>query len=380
MAGKGTSQFIRKLVGVVAGAGLGIVIGIAFTRLLGSDAIAQMSAGTFAVTWGLLVVLVFLAVYLQFVIHEAGHLVFGLATGYRFSSFRVGSLMLVREGGRLRLKRLSIPGTGGQCLMVPPGSYGEPYPCVLYNLGGIIANLASALACALLLPGARGNILLSGFLASSALVGVAMALVNGIPMRGSEVPNDGWNALNLGHNELARTSLWVQLTAGARLNEGERLQDLPDEWFVEPTDEQLSNTISLSLGVLSESRLMEQHELERARQLADRLLLGGKNLPGIYRVTLACDKASCDLILDGDADISALEGEDAALYKQLGNYPSVLRTRYAIALLKHGDATEAADVRTRFERVARSYPTPADIIAERDLMALVDQAAATSDQ
>ena len=380
MAGKGTSQFIRKLVGVVAGAGLGIVIGIAFTRLLGSDAIAQMSAGTFAVTWGLLVVLVFLAVYLQFVIHEAGHLVFGLATGYRFSSFRVGSLMLVREGGRLRLKRLSIPGTGGQCLMVPPGSYGEPYPCVLYNLGGIIANLASALACALLLPGARGNILLSGFLASSALVGVAMALVNGIPMRGSEVPNDGWNALNRRHNELARTSLWVQLTAGARLNEGERLQDLPDEWFVEPTDEQLSNTISLSLGVLSESRLMEQHELERARQLADRLLLGGKNLPGIYRVTLACDKASCDLILDGDADISALEGEDAALYKQLGNYPSVLRTRYAIALLKHGDATEAADVRTRFERVARSYPTPADIIAERDLMALVDQAAATSDQ
>ena len=72
----------------------------------------------------LVFVLVFLivisALYLQILLHEAGHLVFGLLTGYRFLSFRVGSLMLVREQGKLRLKSFSIAGTGGQCILIPP--------------------------------------------------------------------------------------------------------------------------------------------------------------------------------------------------------------------------------------------------------------------
>ena len=41
------------------------------------------------------VALLVVACILQVVVHEAGHLVLGLATGYRFRSFRVGSLMLV---------------------------------------------------------------------------------------------------------------------------------------------------------------------------------------------------------------------------------------------------------------------------------------------
>lgn len=46
-------------------------------------------------------------------IHEAGHLIFGLLTGYGFSSYRLGSFMLLKENGKLRFRRLSIPGTGG---------------------------------------------------------------------------------------------------------------------------------------------------------------------------------------------------------------------------------------------------------------------------
>lgn len=61
---------------------------------------------------GLLVVLASLV--LQTAIHEAGHLVGGLLSGYRFTSFRIFDLMLVKDaGGKLRLRRLAVAGSDG---------------------------------------------------------------------------------------------------------------------------------------------------------------------------------------------------------------------------------------------------------------------------
>ena len=40
---------------------------------------------------------IYVAGFLQIIIHEAGHLVFGLLTGYKFSSFRIGSFMWIRR-------------------------------------------------------------------------------------------------------------------------------------------------------------------------------------------------------------------------------------------------------------------------------------------
>ena len=61
---------------------------------------------------------------LQIILHETGHLIGGLLTGYKFCSFRIGNLQLQRENGALRFRRLKLAGTGGQCLMTPP----EPVP------------------------------------------------------------------------------------------------------------------------------------------------------------------------------------------------------------------------------------------------------------
>ena len=42
------------------------------------------------------------------IIHELGHLIFGLLSGYKFSSFRIGNIMLVKTGGKLKFKKLTI--------------------------------------------------------------------------------------------------------------------------------------------------------------------------------------------------------------------------------------------------------------------------------
>ena len=81
---------------------------------------------------GLLVLLLLLvlAYVLQVVVHEGGHLVCGLLTGYRALSFRIGRVLLVKLDGRWRLRAYHIPGTGGQCLMAPPAQENPPLPPV----------------------------------------------------------------------------------------------------------------------------------------------------------------------------------------------------------------------------------------------------------
>ena len=50
----------------------------------------------------------YVSIFAHLVIHEAGHLVFGLKTGYQFSSFRVGSFMWLKENEKLVYKLRGI--------------------------------------------------------------------------------------------------------------------------------------------------------------------------------------------------------------------------------------------------------------------------------
>lgn len=94
----------------------------------------------------LLAILILLfSIFLQVLLHEGGHLVCGLATGYRFVSFRIFNLTFIRKDGKLCIKRFSLAGTGGQCLLTPPERPLEDIPTTLYNLGGVLANLLTAI-------------------------------------------------------------------------------------------------------------------------------------------------------------------------------------------------------------------------------------------
>lgn len=74
----------------------------------------------------------YVALLFHMIVHEAGHLVFGLMTGYKFCSFRIASFMWLKENVKLKLKRLTLAGTGGQCLMTPPDMKdGKNTACVI---------------------------------------------------------------------------------------------------------------------------------------------------------------------------------------------------------------------------------------------------------
>ena len=243
---KNSGQWIGVLLYMLIGVGCGVLI-MRYMDLMTGD---SGHIGKQMVLFGVLALSVYAAIALQTVIHEAGHLVFGLATGYQFSSFRIFSWMWVKENGKLHFKRLSIAGTGGQCLMAPPELKDGKMPFLLYNFGGAIMNLiASAVffGISLLLPSSSLLVLLFQVLA---LIGAAFAAMNGVPLRLGPVDNDGCNALSMMRSSEAVRAFYIQLKANELISKGTRLKDMPAEWFVVPGDEAMRNSIVASTGAL----------------------------------------------------------------------------------------------------------------------------------
>ena len=310
----------------------------------------------------------------QIVLHETGHLIGGLLTGYKFCSFRIGNLQLQRENGSLRFRRLKLAGTGGQCLMTPPEPVDGKIPVMLYNLAGPLMNLLTALS-------ALGGYFLSGggSLGASlvflfALAGFYLALTNGIPLRLGPIDNDGKNAFSLRRDPEAMRAFYLQMAVNSRQTAGERLRDMPDEWFIMPSDEAMQNALVAATGVFCCNRLMDEHRFAEAHEAMARLLTGRANLVGLYRALLLCDEIYLELI--GENRRGALDAmltkPQRRFMRQMKNFPSVLRTEYAIALLRDGDAVRAAALRARFEKIAATYPYQGDIAQERSLLALAD--------
>ena len=310
--------------------------------------------------------------YLCIILHEGGHLVFGLISGYRFSSFRIGSLMLVHTEGKLQLKRHKIMGTGGQCLLTPPDMKDGKIPYRLYNAGGVIFNLIAA--CVFAVP----MVLLWELDIARSVFGMlfatnlCLALTNGIPMTVGVVNNDGKNMLTLGKSPKAMRGLWIQLKINECTANGQRMKDMPKEWFTIP--EEIDDAFSASLISFAENRLLDMHDLDGALEIINKYL-DCAELPDLYKILFKIDKIYV-LALKGDegVEVPALFSKDVInLMKNMRAFPPVLRTQYAFALLLQEDKTGAEQILARFEKLARVHPYSCEIENERELIALVNE-------
>ena len=311
----------------------------------------------------------YVAVLLQIVFHEAGHLLFGRLSGYGFGSFRIFSWIWIREEGRLTCRRLSLAGTAGQCLMVPPELKDGRMPVFLYNMGGALLNLIAAALFFSLSFLCKGIPVLFALLRMSAVMGLGVALLNGIPMRVGPVDNDGRNALALAKDTEAMRAFWVQMQAAAQTARGVRLKDMPEEWFRLPAAEAMQSGVTATLGVLLANRLMDQHRFREADELMAQLL-ELDSLMGLHRNMMLCDRIFMELIGAGRPEI--VEGFRTRDFekglKTMGSLPSVLRTKYALALLLEKDPKKAERILARFDAQTKAYPYPCEVEGERELM------------
>ena len=324
-------------------------------------------------------IIMYIASFVQTIIHESGHLIFGLITGYKFVSFRIGHFMFIKEKGRLKIKLYNMVGTAGQCLMMPP-QWNEKIPYRLYNLGGCIMNAATALfaLAAYFAAGAEGFFALC--MAMLAVMGLSMALTNGIPMRVGGISNDGMNAALLGKKENTLRAFWLQLYVNGLIAKGERYRNMPREWFRLPEGEELSDPICCAMGVMLYNFCFDMHEFDEAEQTINYML----NAPGLLDVEK--NELLCELLFLRVLRGAPKEEIDSLLTPKLdkyikatANYVSRRRLAYAYQLLYLKNYSTAQKCLEVFERTAATYPYSAETENEREIIEIVKQKASVSE-
>jgi hypothetical protein len=244
-----------------------------------------------------LIFIFFIGYLIHIIIHEAGHLIFGLMTGYSFVSFRIGSLTLIKEDGKLKRKKFNIPGTAGQCLMMPPPLKDGKYPFVIYNFGGVIMNLIVSIASILVVVFVKEVAFpLDAILVLTSAGGIMAALTNGIPFKIGGVPNDAYNVLSMIKDEEARNGFYVQLNVYGLQTQGTRIKDMPLEMFKLSEDSDLCNPLNTSVRLMEYTYHLDNMDFDSARQSIDSFGPYIDKLAPIFKREINCERMFIELV------------------------------------------------------------------------------------
>lgn len=319
--------------------------------------------------------LIYLAFFVNVCLHETGHMIFGLLTGYRFSSIRFGNLMFVKEEGKVKPKRMSVPGTLGQCLMLPPAGDNCDFPTTLYNLGGILVNFIVVCICIIwyaLLPEKDG---LGGLVPLAfAVTGFTLIITNGFPFR--EMSTDGANALLMRKDRNARRAFRNSLEIANALADNRRAEDLPEELFAFEEEKPLDNPLVTGQAVNRMSWLVQRKRFREAYECGRLILEKATSIHELHELCLRLEMLYIQIIEFRDMEEAKSQYEkDRKQFQKMAASLTCQRTLYAYYTLCQPDEKKARDSRKLFEKLAARYPYKGEAEAERELVRLVELAA-----
>jgi len=318
-----------------------------------------------------------ISIYIHIIIHEGGHLLFGIISGYKFVSFRIASLTLVKED-KFKLKRYSIPGTGGQCLLDPPEYNEDNFPYVLYNLGGGLLNLVASFLTILIIVLTNSSGEVKNILYIFSILGIYLALTNLIPLNLGGIANDGMNILSIKKSKEARYSFYLQLKANALLMRGTRYKDMPLEWFNVPENLDIKNSINLSRKILEGNYYLDKHDFDKTKEVFEEIL-EDENILGLYKNEIACELIFCELMMNGNEEkINSLYTKEVKKYIDKNKFMlSKKRTQYAYEVLVNKDMVKAEKIKNQLNKLFKTYPYKGELNTEEEFINLIDEKANT---
>lgn len=249
-----------------------------------------------------ILLIIIVGYFFHIIIHEAGHLVFGLLTGYKFVSFRVASFTIVRENGKFVTKRFNIPGTAGQCLMMPPEKKDKKYPFIIYNLGGVFMNSIFVAIGILLAIAIKELNIINLLLILTNVAGIIVVVTNGIPMKIGGISNDGHNVIFMIKDGDARESFYLQLKVNGLLTEGIRMKDMIYEELKLLEGLDYKTPINFSRIFLVYNYHLDKMDFEKAREVLE---FGSKYVNDtilIYKMEFAAEKLFLEILGDCDKE------------------------------------------------------------------------------
>lgn len=351
----------------------GIVSAAVSINLIGAENIYEN--GIKGLLFGVIacVAIILVSQFIQTIAHEFGHLVFGLLSGYKFTSFRIGHFMFIDSGDKIKIKVFNVVGTGGQCLMMPP-DWEKGVPFRLYNLGGCIMNIIFAGIggiCFLFIP-APGFI--SAFFFSLFVLGIAMAIVNGVPLEVGNISNDGKNAFLLGKDETSLRAFWLQLYVNGLMAKGERIGTMPEEWFFLPEGDYRNDPVVCTIGVFRFNYYFDRHEFEKAEETAQTVLTM-PGLLGVHRNELLCELVFLRIFRGAPSnEIDPMLSARLRKYiRATSSYASRKRLDFAYQLLYKRNPILAEKCLADFEKVVKTYPYASEIANEREIIEMIKE-------
>ena len=335
----------------------------------------QPGEGAAQFLWNIvrLIASLYVAVYVQILFHELGHLFWGKISGYRFIFFRFASFTVAKEGGHLRIRRLNVPGTSGQCLMCPPDRASEKTPFVAYFLGGCFCNLlvgGICLAAYGFLPH-HGGPLLSTLFLCIAIAGVLFALLNGIPLYIGGVANDGMNVHRMLHSADVRQAVFHQTRLAVLLSEGQPLTDFPDSLFQLPSQEpDFSDQNIATLKMMEYSIRLYQGKYAKAVAILVDLYRAQESLPMFIRQELSGELLFYYAYIRRDRQ-RARQLFTSDLEEYLENQPTLEKKRILASylLFVEKDKEQGEKMLQEAWRAANYSLYPAVVEAEKEMLA-----------
>ena len=359
-------MLLGMLVGAVAGyGGVMLVMWLVDGGMPSAKSHSEgIDYGLMAMSIGFALLWLFITVFIHLVLHEAGHLITGLLTGYKFLSFRVFKFTIVKTDEGLRWKRFHIQGTGGQCILeIPEDQDVEKAPWFWYNAGGVLMNLLLAGLSILVLRSFELHLAAFSFFVMMAFVGILVAFMNGVPMIVGGVSNDGYNLWTLWRHPEERRFFVRSLQAAGKLSRGLRMSEMPATWFEDiPVNEQ-SHYLEISNRILYMALLEDRQRYEEACLVAEELMALGKKLPQLYKLEVEGERVMLELLTTQRHDVV-----DKLWDKQLERYtianckysPIKCAVLYAYELLHKRDAEKADTYKQQFEAHRDDYTMPGE--------------------
>lgn len=276
---------------IFVGAVLGFVIGFS-----GQSYVKQILGGINFLQIILLLAWFYVCLYLSIVLHEAGHMVCAFLSGYRFVSFRIGKTTFFKRNGKIHIGRYYIPGTAGQCFMMPNTQLGEVYPYRLYLLGGVLVNAilgVISLVLVLLLP----NGFHTALLWVSVFINLSNTLINLMPVKGISSDGDSIRALN--KSEKSRLNFWRSLAIYEKTVQNVPIAEIPVDYFDSEPLQEGDNTLAVAAKISYCAYLMALEQYEQAITRYEEFL-NMKTLISVYRCEVTTNLLLLKIVIKGE--------------------------------------------------------------------------------
>lgn len=369
---KAIKLVLALLVGVLIGMGGSIVCIGLFSDMSVATFIEKLKEIAVLELLGVMLFSLFSAFaggFLQIVIHEAGHLVTGLLSGYKFVSFRIFNYTILKTSSGMRIKKFGISGTGGQCLMTPPDCAVEDLKYVWYNLGGVLFNLLFSAVAIMLWWNIGGNEFMSIFLMLFALMGVLIALMNGIPLK-LFVSNDGMNTIRLHNNIESRRIFANSLRVNVMIQDGMRPKEMPEECFWHPDEVDFKDYFAIQQYNFVAGLYLDKEQYDEAYRMYSELVAHKAELMELFYIEAVCEFVYLSLLRgDKDKAVELLDDKVKTYIEQYGKVmSSKLRVQCAMVLLIDGDEAKAIEIYRELYNKRNTYLMQGEVLMDLALI------------